>query len=107
MPTTNFTVDPDQTVPRRAVRFGSTQFAVYTDVLQTNIVNLLLGEFFDMGPHCLLQRQLMVRYVREMQLMLTSMANFSIQTNIMDLDQTALRRAVYSGFTLFATKGLE
>ena len=36
-------------------------------------------------------------YVRKMQLMLTSMANFSdfsVQTNIVDLDQTALRRAV-------------
>ena len=33
----------------------------------------------------------MGRYVRKMQLMLTSMANFSVQTNIVDLDQTALR----------------
>ena len=32
----------------------------------------------------------MGRYVRKMQLMLTSMANFSVQTNIVDLDQTAL-----------------
>ena len=31
----------------------------------------------------------MGRYVRKMQLMLTSMANFSVQTNIVDLDQTA------------------
>ena len=36
----------------------------------------------------------MGRYVRKMQLMLTSTANFSVQTNIVDLDQTALRRAV-------------
>ena len=36
----------------------------------------------------------MGRYVRKMQFMLTSMANFSVQTNIVDLDQTALRRAV-------------
>ena len=36
----------------------------------------------------------MGRYVRKMQLMLTPMANFSVQTNIVDLDQTALRRAV-------------
>ena len=53
----------------------------------------------------------MGRYVRKMQLMLTSMANFSVQKNIVDLDQThftALRRAVKSGPTLFATKtGLE
>ena len=34
----------------------------------------------------------MGRYVREMQLMLTSMATFYVQTNIVDLDQTALRR---------------
>ena len=34
------------------------------------------------------------RYVRKMQLMLTSMANFSVLTNIVDLDQTALNRAV-------------
>ena len=47
-------------------------------------------------------------WVRKMQLMLTSMANYSVQTNIVDLDQTALRRAVKSGSTLFATKtGLE
>ena len=46
----------------------------------------------------------MGRYVRKMQLMLTSMANFSVQTNIVDLDQTALMRAVKSGSTLFATK---
>ena len=36
----------------------------------------------------------MSRYVSKMQLMLTSMANFSVKTNIVDLDQTALRRAV-------------
>ena len=39
-------------------------------------------------------RRHMGRYVRKMQLMLTSMANFSVQTNIVDLDQTALNRAV-------------
>ena len=50
----------------------------------------------------------MGRYVRKMQLMLTSMANFSVQTNIVELDQTALRREVKSGSTLFATTtGLE
>ena len=50
----------------------------------------------------------MGRYVRKMQLMLTSMANFYVHTNILDLDQTALRRAVQSGSALFATKtGLE
>ena len=31
----------------------------------------------------------MGRYVREMQLMLTSMANIRVQTNIWDQDQTA------------------
>ena len=31
----------------------------------------------------------MGRYVREMQLMLTSMANIPVQTNIWDQDQTA------------------
>ena len=36
----------------------------------------------------------MGRYVGKMQPMLSSMANFSVQTNIVDLDQTALRRAV-------------
>ena len=36
----------------------------------------------------------MGRYVRKMQLILTSIANFSVRTNIVDLDQTALRRAV-------------
>ena len=46
----------------------------------------------------------MGRYVRNMQLMLTSTANFSVQTNIVDLDQAALNRAVSSGSTLFATK---
>ena len=38
----------------------------------------------------------MGRYVRKMQLMLTSMANFSVQTNIVDLDQTALRKPYIS-----------
>ena len=37
MPTANFAVDPDQTVPRRAVRFGSTLFATKTSNRQTNI----------------------------------------------------------------------
>ena len=36
----------------------------------------------------------MGRYVRKLQLMLTSMSNFSVQINIVDLDQTALMRAV-------------
>ena len=34
----------------------------------------------------------MGRYVREMQLMLTSMANIPVQTNIWDHDQTAPMR---------------
>ena len=39
-PTANFAVDPDQTVPRRAVRFfGSTLFAPKTSYGQTNIAN--------------------------------------------------------------------
>ena len=54
-----------------------------------------------MGPHCLLQRRLMGRYVREMQLMLTSMANIPVQTNIWDQDQTAPMR---SGSILIASK---
>ena len=50
-----------------------------------------------MGLQCLLQRWLIGRYVREMQLMLTS----TVQTNILDPDQTAPRR---TGSTLIATK---
>ena len=38
-PTANFAVDPDQTVPRRAVRFGSKLFAIKTSYRQTNIAN--------------------------------------------------------------------
>ena len=40
-PTANFALDPDQTVPRRAVRFGSTLFAPKTSYRQTNIENLV------------------------------------------------------------------
>ena len=43
----------------------------------------------------------MGRYVREMQLMLTSMANIPVQTNIRDQDQTAPMR---SGSILIASK---
>ena len=43
----------------------------------------------------------MGRYVREMQLMLTSMANIPVQTNIWDQDQTASMR---SGSILIASK---
>ena len=43
----------------------------------------------------------MGRYVREMQLMLTSMANIPIQTNIWDQGQTAPMR---SGSILIASK---
>ena len=35
----NFAVDPDQTVRRRAVRFGSTLFATKKSYRQANIVN--------------------------------------------------------------------
>ena len=38
-PTANFALDPDQTVPRRAVRFGSKLFATKTSYGQTNIAN--------------------------------------------------------------------
>ena len=38
-PMANFAVDPDQTVPRRAVRFGSKLFAIKTSYGQTNIAN--------------------------------------------------------------------
>ena len=58
-PTANFAVDPDQTVPRRAVRFGSKVFATKTSYGQTNIVDLdqtALREQFNPDPHCLLQR---------------------------------------------------
>ena len=40
-PTAYFAVDPDQTVPRRAVRFGSKLFATKTSNGQTNISNLV------------------------------------------------------------------
>ena len=43
----------------------------------------------------------MGRYVREMQLMLKSKANITLQTNIWDPDQTAPQRF---GSTLIATK---
>ena len=43
----------------------------------------------------------MGRYVREMQLMLTSMTNIPVQTNIWDQDQTAPMR---SGSILIASK---
>ena len=43
----------------------------------------------------------MGHYVREMQLMLTSMANIPVQTNIWDQDQTAPMR---SGSILIASK---
>ena len=39
MPTANFAVDPDQTVPRRPVRFGSTLFAPKAPYGQTYIAN--------------------------------------------------------------------
>ena len=54
-----------------------------------------------MGPNGLLQRRLMGRYVREMQLMLTPMANIPVQTNIWDQDQTTPMR---SGSILIASK---
>ena len=38
-PTAYFAVDPDQTVPRRVVRFGSVLFATKTSYRQTNIAN--------------------------------------------------------------------
>ena len=37
--TANFAADPDQTVPRRVVRFGSKLFATNTSYGQTNIAN--------------------------------------------------------------------
>ena len=43
----------------------------------------------------------MGRYVRKMQLMLTSMANIPVQTNIWDQDETAPMR---SGSVLIASK---
>ena len=38
-PTANFAVDPDQTVPRRAVGFVSKLFATKTSYGQTNIAS--------------------------------------------------------------------
>ena len=38
-PMANFAMDPDQTVPRRAVRFGSKLIATKTSYGQTNIEN--------------------------------------------------------------------
>ena len=38
-PTAYFAVDPDQTVPRRAVIFGSKLFATKTSYRQTSIAN--------------------------------------------------------------------
>ena len=40
-PTANFAMDPDQTAPRRAVRFGSTLFAPKTSYGQSNSANLV------------------------------------------------------------------
>ena len=48
----------------------------------------------------MLQRRIVGRYVREIQLMLTSMANIPVQTNIWDQDQTA---PIRSGSILFAS----
>ena len=66
--------DQDQTAPMRS---GSILIAS-----KTSFNNELVDDIW------------VVRYVRKMQLMLTSMANFPVQTYIVDLDQTALRRAV-------------
>ena len=58
-PTANFAVDPDQTVPRRAVRFGSKLFATKTSYGRETLrirFRILLGEQFNPDPHCLLQR---------------------------------------------------
>ena len=38
-PTANFAVDPDQTVSKRAVRFGSKLFATKTSYGQAHIAN--------------------------------------------------------------------
>ena len=39
MPTANFALDHDQTVPMRSIRFGSKLFATKTSYGQTNIAN--------------------------------------------------------------------
>ena len=52
-------------------------------------------------PFKIYQLNVMGRYIREMQLMLTSMANNRVQTNIWDQDQTAPMR---SGSILIASK---
>ena len=84
------------------MKLFATKMSYYTDRQTLGTwFRLLLGEHFDTGPHCLLQRRLMGRYARKMQLMRTSMANISVQTNFWDLDLTAPRR---SGSELIATK---
>ena len=65
--------DTDQTAPRRS---ESTLIATKTS-FSSKPVDDIMG-----------------RNVRKMQLMLTSKANFSVQKNIVNLDQTALRRTV-------------
>ena len=71
--------EQDQTAPMRS---GSILIASKTSFNNELVDNIYMG-----------------RYVRKMQLMLTLMANFSVQTNIVDLDQTAPRRAVKSRST--------
>ena len=53
-------VDPDQTAPSGAVRYGSTLIVTKTSFnneLEDNIWVLRKGKQFDLGPHCLLHRQ--------------------------------------------------
>ena len=99
-PTANFAVDPDQTVLRRAVRYGSKLFATKTSYGQTNIANpvqatprivVLYGSTLfatktAYGSLC--QGNATYAYV-------------NVQTNIWDQDQTAPMR---SGSILIALK---
>ena len=102
-PKANIAVDPHQTVPRGAVRFGSTLFAT-EDVLQTDIRCELLIRAHTVCYNACYKYGLWAVHVREMQLMLTSMANISVQPNIVDPDQTAPSEAVRYGSTLIVTK---
>ena len=103
-PTADFAVDPDQTVPRRAVRFGSKLFATKTSYGLTNIANpvqatpridvcygiTLFATKMAYGSLC--QGNATYAYVND---------QYPIQTNIWDQDQTAAMR---SGSILIASK---
>ena len=97
-PMAYFAVDPDQTVPRTAVRFGSTLFATKTSYRQSNVANTVQAasrKVVRYGSRLFATKTAYgsPSYVREMKPMLTSTANISAQTNIWVPAQTAPRRA--------------